>query len=140
MYFTTDAGRSWRKSVVSDFAREQEECVSADGSVGNCDDPRVYDQRATVNALTCLSAEWCLAGSQGNLNVSWFPTKKPSGLNYPEGGIEVTSNGGRTWTAESIPSNVAIDSIACESRHSCWAVGETSSVDNPQGVILRLAS
>ncbi len=140
VYFTTDAGRSWRKSVVSDFAREQEECVSADGSVGNCDDPRVYDQRATVNALTCLSAEWCLAGSQGNLNVSWFTTKKPSGLNYPEGGIEVTSNGGRTWTAESIPSNVAIDSIACESRHSCWAVGETSSVDNPQGVILRLAS
>jgi len=139
VYFTNDAGRSWRKSVVRDFAREQAVCGSDEDAPGFCPDRDPSDQGADVVALTCLSTKWCLAGSQGDQNYTWVG-KMPTGLNHPEGGIEVTTNGGRTWRAESVPSNVAIDSIACQSRRSCWAVGETSSINNPQGVILRLAS
>jgi hypothetical protein len=43
------------------------------------------------------------------------------------GGVEAGTDGGNTWTAESLPPEVgSTQSITCIAPSSCWALAETA--------------
>lgn len=134
VYFTDDAGRTWTETTIDQWQDITEPC---NGSASYCQGDQL-DSNPT-SSLYCWTATHCLAASAGAQDGTWQKGwRQPP---EPNGAIAVTSNAGATWTTESIPGGVSVNAVSCTHGADCWAVGEsTAPVDDPEGVILRLAS
>jgi photosystem II stability/assembly factor-like uncharacterized protein len=104
---------------------------------------------AIVTKVSCASSSWCVAGA-GHLDASLGDPLAKKPMRAPE--ILVTTDGGQTWTAESVPLPVdvqqipagggfpaettywpgAVDAVICNAPESCQVLGQ-SQVDNPSG-------
>jgi hypothetical protein len=99
-----------------------------------------------LNEISCASATFCVAvGASKEIDVyngtSWTSSlvgaNNWDGVSCPsvttcfavdsKGGIDVTLNAGVTWTAQTSPTTIQLNSISCASVTSCWAVGNSPS-------------
>ena len=72
-----------------------------------------------VEAVACPSSSMCIAGGQGAVALR-------------------TTNGGRTWVGEMLPSGVAeITGVACPSKSVCEAIGHDSATSGATAALLR---
>ena len=72
-----------------------------------------------VEAVACPSSSMCIAGGQGAVALR-------------------TTNGGRTWVGEMIPSGVTeITGVACHSKSVCEAIGHDSATSGATAALLR---
>jgi RNA polymerase sigma factor (sigma-70 family) len=76
-------------------------------------------------------------------STSYFPGLQFTAISCPTvrdcfaGGsnaVYVTHDGARSWTAQSVPPNVGIESVSCPSIHDCLAVGD--SIDIGKRIVL----
>ena len=118
---TVDGGRVWTTHAVPGWSGGRK------GAAGfpQCAAPQ------PVTALACWAPSTCVAGTTGR-------DESEDGAPFPPGAIATTTDGGRSWSAKSLPGGVRIDGLACASPSDCWAVGETTAVLHPQPVLLRL--
>lgn len=72
-----------------------------------------------VEAVACPSSSMCIAGGQGAVALR-------------------TTNGGRTWVGEMLPSGVTeITGVACPSKSVCEAIGHDSATSGATAALLR---
>jgi hypothetical protein len=135
---TIDMGRSWRRlrlatgdPIAISCASAQSCAVGTSGGVVEFtrDGGRHWavrhvpgwtafaPQPQPVTGLSCWSSRGCVASTSGIGSSNGGP--------FPSGGIMETLDGGKSWTAISVPA-VLIEGVSCAGPHNCWAYGASN--------------
>ena len=109
---THNAGRTWRL-VDTPWSKVMSAGNRASGS---------------VSAIFCDTSSHCLAAiSEG--------ASAPTGQNFPAGFVLESSNGGRSWSQQSVAEGSDLAGIGCTARIGCWT-GGGSNVPNSSTAVL----
>lgn len=104
---THDGGRTWQL---------------VNTAWSNVSDSSGDDETGSVAGIFCDTSSHCLAAvSEGS--------SAPTGVDFPTGYVLETTDGGVTWSQQSVSVGASLDSISCTQSLGCWSGGWSNSSD-----------
>ena len=129
---TDDGGQSWQQQATpSGLSLQGVACTTASDciAVGRV----VASSAAAILTTTDGGEDWTEASTVGPL-LDAVSCGSPHFCVAVGSGIQISTNGGATWTPEPVPPAVwYFAGVACTSSSSCVAVGENDS-NNPSAI------
>lgn len=110
---TRDGGRSWRL-VDTRWSN-----VMSDG----------LDESGSVNEVDCDTDSHCLAAISAGGSA-------PTGQDFRTGFVLESSNGGLSWSQQSVSEGADLSGIACTERIGCWTAGGSNAPNSNTTVLL----
>jgi photosystem II stability/assembly factor-like uncharacterized protein len=112
---TRDGGKTWDRAAI-DSVKSLLTTPSKDAQ----------SYQFSIKDLSCPDTSTCFAaGYETHYKISW--TGEPIGT-LGDGGILITSDGGKTWTAKSSKLTKRLQAINCPNSNTCFALDEANRI------------